>query len=130
MNIPLGGQVDFQVEAMVGWVSRVDNPDAASQFGRYIWQFTGENSGWSSTQTITIGENSGGEPEQSSVNPNEMSVPNQQLGAQSAVMQPGIDWTQISLFAALAVIVALLAVIALVHRNRKSGSRSDLLSVK
>ena len=31
MNIPLGGQVDFQVEAMVGWVSRVYNPDATNQ---------------------------------------------------------------------------------------------------
>jgi len=130
MNIPLGGQVDFQVEAMVGWVSRVYNPDATNQIEMYPWRFTGEKSGWSNTQTLIIDVNSVKESEQSTGKPNETSVLNQQLDAQSAVTQPGIDWTQISLLAALGVIVALLALIALVHRNKKRGSKSDLLSTK
>ena len=42
-------QIDFQVEAMVGYLSRT--VEFAS------WHFTGETSGWSSTQTLTLGEN-------------------------------------------------------------------------
>ena len=42
-----GGQVDFQVEAMIGYVHR-----ALTQMNPYI--FTGETSGWSNTQTLTI----------------------------------------------------------------------------
>jgi len=49
-----GAQVDFQVEAMIGYVSRVYNPDATEQLAMWPWRFTGETSGWSSTQTITI----------------------------------------------------------------------------
>ena len=96
----------------------------------YPWRFTGEKSGWSNTQTLIIDVNSVKESEQSTGKPNETSVLNQHLDAQSAVTQPGIDWTQISLLAALGVIVALLALIALVHRNKKRGSRSNLLITK
>jgi hypothetical protein len=48
IDVPPGGQVDFQVEAMIGYVHR-----ALTQMNPYI--FTGETSGWSNTQTITIG---------------------------------------------------------------------------
>jgi len=56
IDVPSGGQVDFQVEAMIGYVSRVYNPNATSQLTMFPWQFTGETSGWSSTQTLTIEE--------------------------------------------------------------------------
>jgi hypothetical protein len=46
-----GAQVDFQVEAMIGYTHR-------QVTGGMIvpWVFTGETSGWSATQTLTIGE--------------------------------------------------------------------------
>lgn len=47
-KFPSGGQVDFQVEAMIGYVSRAGEPPW------YPWRFTGETSGWSETQTLTI----------------------------------------------------------------------------
>ena len=47
-KFPSGGQVDFQVEAMIGYVHRTGEPPW------FPWQFTGETSGWSETRTITI----------------------------------------------------------------------------
>jgi len=48
IEFPPGAQVDFQVEAMIGYVHR----DATSFMAP--WVFTGEKSGWSETQTLTI----------------------------------------------------------------------------
>ena len=45
-NLPSGGQLDFQVEALIGYIGR--NAGFAS------WYFTGQESGWSNTQTVTI----------------------------------------------------------------------------
>jgi hypothetical protein len=47
-QFPAGAQVDFQVEAMIGYCHRILQGDVAP------WYFTGEESGWSNTQTITI----------------------------------------------------------------------------
>ena len=51
ISFPSGVQVDFQVEAMIGYTHRQVS-------GGLIvpWIFTGETSGWSDTQTITIEE--------------------------------------------------------------------------
>jgi hypothetical protein len=49
-NLQANAQVDFQVEAMVGYVSR--------GIGFASWYFSGETSDWSSTQTVTIPTNS------------------------------------------------------------------------
>jgi hypothetical protein len=48
LPIPSGAQVDFQVEAMIGGIYRI-SPRFSSGY-----EFRGETSGWSSTQTITI----------------------------------------------------------------------------
>jgi hypothetical protein len=50
VNLPAGGEVDFQVEAMIGYVHRSGEPPW------FPWTFYGETSGWSNTQTITIAE--------------------------------------------------------------------------
>jgi hypothetical protein len=50
VSLPAGGKVDFQVEAMIGYVHRSGEPPG------FPWTFYGETSGWSNTQTITIGE--------------------------------------------------------------------------
>jgi hypothetical protein len=47
-GLPANAQIDFQVEAMIGYVSRT------TEFAS--WHFSGEESGWSNTQTITIPE--------------------------------------------------------------------------
>jgi hypothetical protein len=54
IEFPSGAQIDFQVEAMIGYVHRVYNPNATSHLEMYPYVFTGEKSGWSETQTITL----------------------------------------------------------------------------
>ena len=54
MDFSLGSHVDFQVQALAGNIHRVWNPNVTNQLDRYPYVFTGEESGWSSTQTITI----------------------------------------------------------------------------
>ena len=50
IEFPEGAVVDFQVEAMIGYVNRDVSAFMAP------WVLTGEKSGWSETQTITIDE--------------------------------------------------------------------------
>ena len=54
MDFPLGSQVDFQVQALAGYIHRVWNPNATNQLDMYPYVFAGEESGWSNTQTLTI----------------------------------------------------------------------------
>jgi hypothetical protein len=54
IDVPSGGQVDFQVEAMIGYVYR-EISIAVPGSG---WIFTGETSGWSKTQTLTVSASS------------------------------------------------------------------------
>ena len=63
IDVPSGGQVDFQVEAMIGYLHRVYNPNATSQLAMFPWQFTGEKSGWSETQILAIPESPTPSPE-------------------------------------------------------------------
>ena len=44
----------FQVEAMIGYVHQVYDPDATSMLTTYPWRFTGETSGWSEPQTASF----------------------------------------------------------------------------
>ena len=107
-TFPPSGQVDFQVKAMIGYVHR--DPLALG------WIFTGEESEWSNTQTITVDEGSVEVPEQSPVDPAQSSTQNQ-FGAQSAVTHSGIPWTEIGLFALFSGIIAAL-LIALIYKRK------------
>ena len=52
-----GTQTDIQVQAMIGQIGRVYNPNAASQIDMYPYEFEGQTSAWSTTQTITVPAN-------------------------------------------------------------------------
>ena len=52
IDFPAGSKVDFQVEAMIGYVHRVYNPNWTNQLEMYPYVFTGKTSGWSATRTI------------------------------------------------------------------------------
>jgi len=107
VHAPTGGQVDFQVEAMIGYVHReISIPVPGTG-----WLFTGETSGWSNTQTITIDANP-------STVPSSASSDSQNPTASSD--QSGLNWTEIALFTALGVIVALVIVVIALVRRRKS----------
>ena len=54
-EIPAGSQIDFRVQAFIGYYIAVVNPP--QQFGEpYHLEYTGETSEWSNTQTIAIPE--------------------------------------------------------------------------
>jgi len=65
-NFPAGGQVDFQVEAFIGYEKRVDFFFLGE--GHYYAFTAFERSGWSETQTITIPP-SGSSSSSSSISP-------------------------------------------------------------
>lgn len=117
-NYPVDAKIDFQVEALNGYISREYDGSNAGPFS-FPWTFTGEKSGWSNTQVLTVEANSVGEAEKSKVNPN------QQLGAQPAVNQLCINWTEISLCAILGTISAVL-IIALVYKRKRFSKGNTL----
>ncbi|MBE3115630.1 hypothetical protein IMZ68_00340, partial [Candidatus Bathyarchaeota archaeon] len=49
-----GDKIDFQVQAMVGSIHRVINPNFTNQLDMYPYVFTGETGDWSNIRTITI----------------------------------------------------------------------------
>jgi hypothetical protein len=60
-EISADGRIDFQVEALIGYYTKVIHPPSLGDIisgGQpgYHYAFTGEASGWSSMQTLTIGE--------------------------------------------------------------------------
>ena len=57
-NLIASDKVDFQVQAMIGNIHRVYNPNHTSQLDMYPYVFTGEVSDWSNAQTITIPDGS------------------------------------------------------------------------
>ena len=57
VDLPVNAQVDFQVQAFIGYNTRIT--DAWTPFGEeYHYVFNGESSGWSNTQTISIADSS------------------------------------------------------------------------
>ena len=55
LNFTSGDQVDFQVMALIGYYTQFS--DGMTPFGEaHHYIFSGENSEWSNTQTVTIGE--------------------------------------------------------------------------
>lgn len=52
--IGAGASTDIQVEAMIGHIERGSNPNATNQIEMYPYVFSGEVSGWSSTQTVNV----------------------------------------------------------------------------
>jgi len=116
--IPDGAQLDFQVEASVGHYAQVyvnDHPLAPYPIGHYEQAVAFDmTSGWSSTQTITIDGNAPTTTPTASPSQYLTATPD----ASGDVNQQGFNWTEISLFAALGVIAALLVVIALMYRKQ------------
>jgi hypothetical protein len=105
-DYPIGGKVDFQVEAVIATAHRFFD----SSFG--YWSY--ETSGWSNTQTITID----GSAPTTTPTTSPSQYPTATPDTQDDADQQGFNWTEISLFAALGVIVALLVIITLMHRRQ------------
>jgi len=116
--IPDGAQLDFQVEASVGHYAQVyvnDHPLAPYPIGHNEQAVAFDiTSGWSSTQTITIGESVPTATPTEAPSEYPMVTPDSQNNAG----QQGLNWTEISLITALGVIAALLVVITFMNRKQ------------
>ena len=116
-NLSAGDKVDFQVQAMIGSINRVFNPNATNQLEMYPYVFTGQMSDWSNTQTITIPSSS------SSASP----TPTPNVPELPTNTVPDTDAIPIStiLNEFIFVVVILLAVVVfllLYRRHRKTAS--------
>jgi hypothetical protein len=92
-NVPAGGEVDFQVEAYIGYENRVDFV-FLHDIGHYYTFSDFERSGWSSTQTIAIPTSGSPSPRSSSP----ISTPNVTIeleisGGLQALQLETILWT-------------------------------------
>jgi hypothetical protein len=111
MAIPGGGELDFQVDAVVGHNSQdwyIQHPFTLTYGGFFEPAVAYDvDSGWSSTQTVTIGENAG------ALTPTESASPSHSPTATPAQPQAGflfgLDWEPTAVVV-LVVVVACLAV--------------------
>jgi len=127
--IPDGGQVDFQVQALVGHASQmwvIQHP-LFPTYGGYsalAVAYDGASS-WSNTQTVTIDSNPSSVPSSAS--------PDSQNPTASSD-QSGLNWTEIILFVVVGIVVVLLVVVIAFMRRRiqvlkhKSGSNVGIRS--
>ncbi|MGD6852498.1 MAG: hypothetical protein ACQCN6_10615 [Candidatus Bathyarchaeia archaeon] len=96
---------------MIGYVHRV------FENGQFPYVFTGETSGWSATQTLTITDTAPTPvPSSATLNPSELAQSPTQTPLQPNVSTSvlfGLDWVGVVVIALLAVVVALLLVVGL-----------------
>jgi hypothetical protein len=118
-NLPAGSQVDFQVQAEIGYFTLNEHyPILVPQYG----DFHGESSGWSNTQTITVGDNTlttAPSTIQPSLSPSESQNPTPNQSSAQTVIPPETDWTPITIVASLGVIVVIVAVTAVFLYKRR-----------
>jgi len=118
LPIPVGATVDFQMEAMMGNIFR-KSPEFASGY-----EFRGETSGWSSTQTVTIPDSPNPNPPNPSPStdptiastPTTSPNPTQKDSSNNTLTLP-ID--SLVAFAVVAVLVSSLVNILLYRRYKK-----------
>lgn len=107
-SFPVGSQIDIQVEAMIGYIHRM-----IVEGGMVPWVFTGEKSGWSGTQTLTIGE------------PTQTAVPSASQSSTSPNANPtvsqvfGLDWSRVAVVVLLGMVVVLLVFVVFYLRKRR-----------
>jgi hypothetical protein len=112
-----GSQVDFQLQAMIGYITR----EYAGNYGpsSYPYVFKGEVSGWSPTQTINIDSSEF----TSTATPNATVLPSQNFPSSSSgtgVDVFGLGWLGVALVVFVVVLAVLLVAVAVFWRRRKS----------
>lgn len=125
------GQVDFQVETLIGRSTLIQAGVMIPLGAISYFDFTGETSGWSGTQTITINENTTDTTPDASSSPLPSVTPQNtaDFSAQSNTQDKvvfGLDWVQLVVLIALiiTVIVLAIAVAYLYHKSAKAKVES------
>ncbi len=118
LTISVGTQTDIQVEAIIGHMNRVYNPNSTNPITMWPWKFVGKSSGWSNTQTITIDESTPtATPTTPSPTASALPSQNPEVTPTQPITQTGLlfglDWEK-TVLAVLALAVAILAVAVVV----------------
>lgn len=105
-TFPPGSKVDFQVEALIGYIHHVVSLPVSAEV------FEGEKSGWSGTQTLIIGEAA------------QTATPISSQSATSQSANPtdnqvlGLDWVGVAVVVSFVVVVVLLVFVVFYLRRR------------
>jgi hypothetical protein len=119
----VSGQMDFQVKALIGYTNR-SLAQGGLMYARWTYDFYGQESGWSSTQIITIGrgEVATSQPTNQPTQ-NSTAAPTQtntETPTQTeATSTSGLTWKDIVIVAAFTVIAALVAALVLTRRKKQ-----------
>jgi hypothetical protein len=124
----VSGQMDFQVKALIGYTNR-SLAQGGIMYARWTYDFYGQESGWSSTQTITIGR---GEvatsqpttqltPTPSQIDSNATAKPTATQQEPSTQPASGlqVSWEQVIIVVMAGVIAALAAALVLTRRKKQ-----------
>ena len=114
--------IDFQVQALVGYVHRIANGSATNQLDMYPWVFDGETSDWSNTQTLTMSNyvpslTATSTPTDSSQNPTS-------TANQPTCVLFGLDLLGVIVVVMLGAIIVLLVFVVFYLRRRSNSARS------
>jgi hypothetical protein len=115
-NIPSGGTVDVEVQALIGSVHRIQNVTATDPLRMYPWIFDGQASDWSSTQTVIVPSDAvTAQPTAATEQPSSSGIPT--VPADNLRVN---DLVIIVLAASAAIITAIIAVAAVLIKKAKT----------
>ncbi|MCW4001461.1 MAG: hypothetical protein NWE93_14610 [Candidatus Bathyarchaeota archaeon] len=118
-------KIDFQVQALVGYVHRISNGSATNILDKFPWVFDGETSGWSATHTLTIIEaSSTPAPSSATLNPSDSPLSPTQTPLEPNVgtsVLSGLDWVGMAILVLLCVVVVLLVLLVVFLGKRRVG---------
>jgi hypothetical protein len=131
--LPAEGQLDVQIEALEGYEQGIVSFPGAPGTARVI---TGETSGWSGIQTLTIssGDVTFSEPPPTLSPSTQTPTASPQENPSATPLQPqthiadffGIDWWQIAAIAFAAVIVVLVAALIIQSKRYAEGAKQHV----
>jgi hypothetical protein len=114
--------IDFQVQALAGYVHRIANGSATNILDMYPWVFDGEASDWSNTQTLTMSEYTISPTPFTSIysgSPNPTLTIDQSSSGGSVIF--GLDLLGVTVVAMLGAIIVLLVFVVFYLRKRSIG---------
>ncbi len=117
-DVPAGGQVDFQVQASIVYYADLLFKTTLSDNA-----FTGETSEWSSTQTITVGENTA--PATPSPSETQKTIEDtREVVGSNILTSLGSNWMQTAVIVALSIAVVVLSVYV-VYLRRGAKAKAE-----
>ncbi|MDR1993098.1 MAG: hypothetical protein LBQ98_06360 [Nitrososphaerota archaeon] len=116
-ELPLNAKIDFQVQALIGYVHRIYNASATHLLDKYPWVFEGKTSAWSNTQTLPLTETL---PTPTSNLQSPTPTPNS--SGSTSTDDLALDWLQvITVVLLVAIVVSLVCVVAFLNKLHANG---------